>query len=157
MDIYIYIVRLFLFSLTCILYIYILIKKKRGTNRRTTIRTHNFRTRRCDGSRGFPSIKSHPQTAVGGIRTPAHVVNTKDANHWAKSWTHVYIINFYNLPRKVHTAPIIKSYVIFVWYYYILFGGYCKVKKYTVSVAGKVRDHFKFQKPRLFRRSYEAN
>ena len=43
---------------------------------RTTTRTHNSRTRRCDGSRGFPSIKSPPQKAVGGIRTPAHVVST---------------------------------------------------------------------------------
>ena len=79
---------------------FFLLKKKKGTRRcvhcpdpikpdfdmawghiwaimgHTTTRTHNSRTRRCDGSRGFPSIKSPPQKAVGGIRTPAYVVST---------------------------------------------------------------------------------
>uniref|UniRef100_A0A2N9JA42 Uncharacterized protein n=1 Tax=Fagus sylvatica TaxID=28930 RepID=A0A2N9JA42_FAGSY len=40
---------------------------------RTITRTHNSWTRRCDGSRRFPFIKSPLQKAVGGIRTPAHV------------------------------------------------------------------------------------
>ena len=39
-----------------------------------TIRTHNFRTCRCDRLREFSSIKSPPQTVLDGIQTSSHIV-----------------------------------------------------------------------------------